>query len=161
MRQPRQKLGNSRLELNCWTSKSMPSFQYKNKAPAIFPWIKISLPILCVCVCVCVCVCMCVCVYVCVCVCVCVYAQLCPALCKPTDCSPPGSSVHGILQARILEWVAVSPSRRSSQPRDRTRISYLLHWQTHSLPLSHLGIPIRIEVLLKCLVYTGHSIHIY
>ena len=104
----------------------------------------------CMCVCVYVCVCMCVCVYVCVCV--CVYAQLCPALCKPTDCSPPGSSVHGILRARILEWVAVSPSRRSSQPRDRTRISYLLHWQTHSLPLSHLGIPIRIEVLLKCLV---------
>ena len=38
-------------------------------------------------------------------------AQLCPTLCNPVDCSPPGSSVHGILQARILEWVAISFSR--------------------------------------------------
>ena len=38
-------------------------------------------------------------------------AQLCPTLCDPVDCSPPGSSVHGILQARILEWVAISFSR--------------------------------------------------
>ena len=41
-------------------------------------------------------------------------------LCNPVDYSPPGSSVHGILQARILEWVAISFSRGSSQPRDRT-----------------------------------------
>ena len=41
----------------------------------------------------------------------------------PVDCSPPGSSVHEILQARILEWVAVSSSRGSSQPRDRTQVS--------------------------------------
>ena len=40
--------------------------------------------------------------------------QLCPTLCNPVDCSPPGSSVHGILQARILEWVAISFSRGSS-----------------------------------------------
>ena len=44
--------------------------------------------------------------------------QLCPTLCDPTDCNPPGSSVRGILQARILEWVAISSSRGSSQPRD-------------------------------------------
>ena len=51
----------------------------------------------------------------CVCVCVCVLvAQLCPTLCDPMDCSPPDSSVHGILQARILEWVASSFSRGSS-----------------------------------------------
>ena len=43
-------------------------------------------------------------------------AQLCPTLCNPTDCSPPGSSVHGILQVRILEWVAIPFSRGSSQP---------------------------------------------
>ena len=43
-----------------------------------------------------------------------------PTLCDPTDCSPPGSSVHGILQARILEWVVISFSRGSSQPRDQT-----------------------------------------
>ena len=41
-------------------------------------------------------------------------AQSCPTLCDPTDCSPPGSSVHGILQARILEWVAIPFSRGSS-----------------------------------------------
>ena len=41
-------------------------------------------------------------------------AQSCPSLCDPMDCSPPGSSVHGIFQARILEWVAVSYSKGSS-----------------------------------------------
>ena len=46
-----------------------------------------------------------------------------PTLCNPTDCSPPGSSVHGILQARILEWVAISFSRGSSKNRDQTWIS--------------------------------------
>ena len=45
-----------------------------------------------------------------------VCAQLCPTLCNPLNCSPPGSCVHGILQARILEWVAISCSRKSSQP---------------------------------------------
>ena len=43
----------------------------------------------------------------------------------PMDCSPLGSSVHGVLQARILEWVAISFSRGSSQPRDRTHVSYV------------------------------------
>ena len=47
-------------------------------------------------------------------------AQSCLTLCDPMDCIPPGSSVHGILQARILEWVAIPFSRASSQPRDRT-----------------------------------------
>ena len=51
--------------------------------------------------------------------CVCAkFHQSCPALCNPMDCSPPGSSVHGILQVRILEWVAVPSSRASSRPRD-------------------------------------------
>ena len=45
-------------------------------------------------------------------------AQSCPTLCDPVDCSLPGSSVHGILQARVLEWVAISFSRGSSQPTD-------------------------------------------
>ena len=66
----------------------------------------------------------CVCVWaVRVCVCVCVSAQLCPTLCDPMDCSLPGSSVHGISQARILEWVAISSSEGSSQPREWTRVS--------------------------------------
>ena len=51
--------------------------------------------------------------------------QLCPTLFNSMDYSLPGSSVHGILQARILEWVATSSSRGSSQPRDRTCICYI------------------------------------
>ena len=51
------------------------------------------------------------------------YSIKCPTLCDPMDCSPPGSSVHGILQARILEWGAISSSRGSSRPRNRTQIS--------------------------------------
>ena len=58
---------------------------------------------------------MCVCMYVCVvCVHACAQALSCVQLCDPIDCSPPGSSVHGILQARILEWVAMLFSRGSS-----------------------------------------------
>ena len=52
--------------------------------------------------------------------------QLCPTRCDTMDCSPPGSSVHGILQARILEWVAMPSSRGSSQPRDQTCTSMSL-----------------------------------
>ena len=49
----------------------------------------------------------------CVCVCVCAkLLQACPTLCNAMDCSPPGSSVHGILQARILEWIAMPSSSR-------------------------------------------------
>ena len=50
-------------------------------------------------------------------------AQSCPSVCDPMDCSLPGSSVHGILQARMLEWVAIPFYRESSQPRDRTQVS--------------------------------------
>ena len=50
-------------------------------------------------------------------------AQSCMTLCDPMDCSPPGSSVHGILHARILEWVAIPSFRGSSGPRDRTQES--------------------------------------
>ena len=59
----------------------------------------------------------------------------CPTLCDPIDCILPGSSVHGILQARILEWVAVPFSRGSSQHRDQTWIScmgrHILYHQRH------------------------------
>ena len=62
--------------------------------------------------------------------------------CDPMDCSPPGSSVHGIIQASILEWVATSSSRGSSQPRDRTHLLHFLHWQADSweAPHSYLGL---------------------
>ena len=70
-----------------------------------------------------------------------VHAQplhLCPSLCDPMDCSLPGSSVHGIFQTRILEWVAIPSSRGSSRLKDWTFISYvscigrpvLYHWAT-------------------------------
>ena len=55
----------------------------------------------------------------------CSVGQSCPTLCNPRDYSPPGSSVHGILQAGILEWVAISPFRGSSGPRDQTQISWV------------------------------------
>ena len=51
--------------------------------------------------------------------------QLCPTLCDPIYGSPPGSSIPGILQARILEWVAFPFSRGSSQPRDQTQVSHI------------------------------------
>ena len=73
----------------------------------------------------------------------CVHPQLLqsgPTRCNPADWSPRGSSVHGILQARILEWVAISSSRGSSWPRDWTRVSRVFpHWQAGSLLLSPLG----------------------
>ena len=65
--------------------------------------------------------------------------QSCLTLCNPTDCSPPGSSVHGILQARILEWVAV-PSSRGIFPIQGSNLR-LLHCRWILLLLSHWGIP--------------------
>ena len=62
-------------------------------------------------------------------------AESCPTLCDPMDCSLPGFSVHGIFQARVLKWVAISFSRGSSWPRDRTWVSRVVgkrftHWAT-------------------------------
>ena len=51
--------------------------------------------------------------------------QSCPTLCNLMDCSPQGSSVYGILQARIMEWEAIHFSRESSQPIDQTQVSYI------------------------------------
>ena len=64
-----------------------------------------------------------------------VHTQSYPTLWDPVDCSLPGSSVHGILQAEILEWVAMSFSRGSSQPRDQTQSREILYH------LSHQGSP--------------------
>ena len=66
-------------------------------------------------------------------------AQSCPTLCNLMDCSPPGSSVHRILQARILEWVATPFSRGSSQCRDQTQSHAL---QADSLPSEPPGKPL-------------------
>ena len=67
--------------------------------------------------------------------------QSCPTLRDPMDCSSAGSSVHGIPQARILEWAAISYSRGPSQTRDGTHVSCLLPWQVGSLPLGPAGRP--------------------
>ena len=53
-------------------------------------------------------------------------AQSCPTLCDPMDCSLPGSSVNGIFQAIVLEWIAISFSRGSAQPTDRTQVSRIV-----------------------------------
>ena len=73
----------------------------------------------------------------------CLVIQLCPTLCDPMDCSPPGSSVHGILQVRILEWIALPSSRGSSQPRGRTRSPAL---QADSLSSEPPGKPMNATV---------------
>ena len=52
----------------------------------------------------------------------CLVAQSCPTLCDHMDCSPPGSSVHGVLQTTILDWAAMPSSRGSSQQRARTQV---------------------------------------
>ena len=66
-------------------------------------------------------------------------AQSCLTLCDRMDCSLPGSSVHGIFQATVLEWIAISFSRGSSQPRDWTRVSGIVDrrftiWATREVP---------------------------
>ena len=71
-------------------------------------------------------------------------AQSCPTLCDPVDCSPPGSSIHEILQARILEWVAISFSRGSSGPRDWTQVSRIVGrrfnlWATRADPYNSVS----------------------
>ena len=71
-------------------------------------------------------------------------AQSCVTLCDPMDCSLPGSSVHGIFQSLVLEWIAISFSRGSSWPRDQTRVSHIVDrrltvWATR-------------EELFKCIV---------
>ena len=71
-------------------------------------------------------------------------AQLYLTLCSPMDCSLPRSSVHGIFQARVLEWVAISFFRGSSWPRDRTQISRIVSrhftvWATREVLPSQLG----------------------
>ena len=74
--------------------------------------------------------------------------QLCLTRCNPMDFSLPGSSVHGIFQTRILEWVVMPSSRVSSLPRDRARVSYVyLHRQVDSLPLVPPGKYLDILVL--------------
>ena len=75
----------------------------------------------------------------------------CLTLCDPMDWSPPGSSVHGILQAIILEWVAMPSSRWSSQPRDQTQVSHIAGgfftvWATREAQIS---VYVAIKIILQ------------
>ena len=96
----------------------------------------------------------------------CVYVQSCPTLWDPMDCSPPGFSVHGILQARILEWIAISFSRGYSQPRDQTLISFIscigrffTNWATRKQslikPVFNKHLPYGRSILLQSLASSG------
>ena len=75
--------------------------------------------------------------------CACVLSCVWPFAAPGTVCSPPGSSVCGIFQAKLLQWIAISLSKGSFQPRDETQRSNpcRLHCQADSLPLIHLGNP--------------------
>ena len=68
-------------------------------------------------------------------------ARSCPTLCDPLDCSLPGSSIHGIFQVRVLEWVAISFSRGPSRPRDRTQVSHIADRCFTALPSEPPGKP--------------------
>ena len=92
--------------------------------------------------------------------------QSCLTLCNLLDCSPPGSSVHGVLQARILEWVVMPSSRGSSQPRDRTCVAYIsCTGATWNLPKStpFLSLLFSTEFMqrihLQSAVWDSYSIH--
>ena len=77
-------------------------------------------------------------------------AQLCLIFCDPGDCSLPGSSVHGIFQARVLEWGAMAFSRGSPQPRDRTQVSCIVSKTLYRL--SHQGSPDDNRILLLTII---------
>ena len=74
------------------------------------------------------------------------YSVVSNSFVTPMGCSPPVSSLHGIFQARILEWVAISSSRGSSWPRDQTRVSCIAGW---FLTLSYQGSPLCVLLQLK------------
>ena len=89
---------------------------------------------------------------------VCVSQSVVSDSCDPTDCSPPGSSVHGISQVRILEWVAISFSRGSSRPRDWTWVScpvggFSTIWATRevTLVLFCIQLPSLLRLMVRSL----------
>ena len=82
-------------------------------------------------------------------------AQSCRTLCGPMDCSPPGSSVHGTSQARILEWAASLFSRGSSRPRDRSCASCIAVWFFTTEPLGDINPRDSGTILLGGAVFAG------
>ena len=89
--------------------------------------------------------------------------QSCPTLCDPIDYSPPGSSVHGILLARILEWIAISSSRGSFQPRDQSHMSRGSYFAGRFFTTELLEKPIcmHVHTYVYTHVYTHTHTHTY
>ena len=87
----------------------------------------------------------------------CMHAQSCPILYDSKGCSPPDSSVHGILQARILEWAAISSSRESSQPRDQTQVSCISCTGRQILSPEPPRKPMISKTNSKCSTSANHS----
>ena len=83
--------------------------------------------------------------------------QSCPTLCDPVDCSPQGSSVHRIFQARILEWVAISCSKGSSQSRDWTFVSWV-SWIAGRLFTHQGNREVQLEEMMWLLLMTEEQI---
>ena len=80
--------------------------------------------------------------------------QSCPTLCDPVDCSLSGSSIHGIFQARVLEWIAISLSKGSSQPRNWTRVSCIAGRRfTVWIPLKDNWLPKLKILMVFCGIY--------
>ena len=96
------------------------------------------------------------CVHVCVCVCVCAHTQSHLTLCNPMNCSPPGFSVHRMLQERTLEWVAIYSSRGSSRPTYQTHVSCI-----HCIGRWILYHCLTWEAILSLYIHTCIYIHIY
>ena len=94
-----------------------------------------------------------------------VVTQSCPTLWDPMDCRPPGSSVHGILQARILEWLAISFSRGSSWPRNQTQISciagrFFTNWAMREAPWKSANTFLRGYIFI-CIIYIYTDTHTF
>ena len=94
--------------------------------------------------------------------------QSCLTLCDPMKCKLPGSSVHWILQARILEWVSMLFSRESSGPRDRTHISWVsglgrwVFYQPHSCATCHISLThISLMILPKFMIFGSYNLSMY
>ena len=93
-----------------------------------------------------------------VCVCVCLTTQMCSTLSSPMDCSSPGFSVHGISQARILEWVAIFYFRRSSQPRNWTPVDSIGRWTLNHWAIWEISF-LFFGILVKTKKADGNLVH--
>ena len=92
--------------------------------------------------------------------CCCLVTKSCPTLWDSTECSPPGSSLYGILQARKLGWIAIPFSRGYSQPMDQTRVSYIGRWILYCLATWEALGSVKYIVQVKtgqCLAHTRGS----